>query len=58
MDAAKYSNRDIRNGFSAINDTLTRLYSSGSVELQLGRYVIEKDLVSLEEKFRNYSFVS
>jgi hypothetical protein len=58
MNATKYSNRDIRNNFSAINKSLTILYSAGSVELQLGRYVTEKDLVSKEEKFKNYSFVS
>jgi len=54
----RYLSRDIRNNFQAINDSLIRLYSTGSVELQLGRYVTEKDLVSKEEKFKNYSFVS
>jgi len=54
----KYLNRDIRNNFLAINDALIKLYSAGSVELQLGRYVTEKDLVSKEEKFKNYCFVS
>jgi len=53
-----YLNRDIRNNFPAINDSLTRLYSTGSVELQEGCYVTEEDLIAEEEKFKNYSFVS
>jgi hypothetical protein len=58
MAKTTYLNRDIRNNFSAINDSLTRLYSTGSIELQSGRYATEKDLISKEEKFKNYSFVS
>jgi len=53
-----YLNRDIRNNFPAINDSLTRLYSTGSVELQEGYYVTEEDLIAEEEKFKDYSFVS
>jgi len=53
-----YLNRDIRNNFPAIDDALTRLYSTGSVELQEGLYVTEEDLIAEEEKFKNYSFLS
>jgi hypothetical protein len=58
MSVTNYSSRDVRNDFPAINDSLTRLYSTGSVELQAGNYVTEKDLISKEEKFKDYSFVS
>jgi len=57
MNKIKHSDRDVRNNFSDISNFLTRNYSSGSVEVQLGRYVTEKDLNSLEEKFKHYSFV-
>ena len=57
MNEIKCSERDVRNSFSDISNVLTRNYSSGSVELQLGRYVTENDLNALEERFKHYSFV-
>ncbi len=45
-----FLDRDIRNNFPAINNSLTRLYSSGSVELQMGKYVTEQDLISKAER--------
>jgi hypothetical protein len=57
MNEMDYSNRDIRNNFSDINRVLTMNYSSGSVELQMGRYVTEDDINSLEEKIRYCSLV-
>ena len=58
MKTASYLDRDIRNNFPNIERTLVKLYSTGSVELQVGCYVTEDDVNSLEEKFKNYSFVS
>jgi hypothetical protein len=58
MSVTNYLSRDVRDNFPAINDSLTRLYSTGSVELQAGYYVTEEDLISKEEKFKDYSFVS
>jgi len=58
METMRYSDRDIRNNFTNIEKNLTSLYSSGSVEFHAGRYITEDDLNSLEEKFKNYSFVS
>jgi len=57
MDRINYSGRDIRNNFSDINKILVINYSSGSVELQTGRYVTEDDINSLEEKIKHCSLV-
>jgi len=51
MKTASYLDRDIRNNFPNIERTLVKLYSTGSVELQVGCYVTEDDVNSLEEKF-------
>jgi ABC-type metal ion transport system substrate-binding protein len=58
MEKPDYSKRDIRNNFANIERTLISLYSAGSIELQNGRYITENDLNSLEENFKNYSFIS
>jgi hypothetical protein len=58
MEKIDYLKRDIRNNFVNIESTLISLYSTGSIELQNGSYITENDLNSLEEKFKNYSFIS
>jgi hypothetical protein len=57
MRKTTYLDRDVRNCFPDISRWLTMSYSSGSVEVQMGRYVTESDVRSLEEKFKHYSFV-
>ncbi|MDR0303388.1 MAG: hypothetical protein LBH98_01275 [Chitinispirillales bacterium] len=52
-----YVPRDIRNLFPEISRQTTMLYSEGSVEVKMGRYVEEDDIKASLDKIRNYRFI-
>jgi len=52
----KFGKIDIRDNFAKTNKILTMLYSSGSVEVQQGLYVTQRDINARIEKLKKYRF--
>lgn len=49
--------KDIRLSFARIGKRITMLYSKGSIEVQRGRYVEDKEVSYLWDRYKKYSFI-